>query len=211
MNISGGYTLAKKDIERMRADAEKYAGEDRKRREEAEVRNRAETLTHTTEKSLSENADRVPHDITAEVSSAVANLKKALDGTDAAAIRAATEKVAQASQKMGTAIFAQTPGRVCAADRSAAGLAVRAGTGPRRHGCVAGDASMGTAAMPVTILRSWRAGGARRSARPGRRPPRTDWRARKSPWHRPRCRCRCGRRKRVPRRIRSSNISDTKE
>ena len=63
----------------------------------------------------------------------------------------------------------------------AAGPAVRAGTGPRRPGSAAGDASMVTAAMPVTTLRSWRAGAARRSARPARRRLRRGWRARRSP------------------------------
>ena len=92
----------------MMADAEKYAEEDRQRREEAEVRNRAETLAYTTEKFLAENADKVPDDIKSEVESAIADLKKALEGTDTEAIRTATENAAQVSQKMGTAIYAQS-------------------------------------------------------------------------------------------------------
>ena len=91
------------------ADAEKYAEEDRQRREEAEVRNRAETLAYTTEKFLAENADKVPDDIKSEVEAAIAELKKA-------AARAPTprrsgrrsEHAAQVSQKMGTAIYAQS-------------------------------------------------------------------------------------------------------
>src|ERR1700739_1639313 len=62
VTTSGGSALAKDDIERMMADAEKYAEEDRLRRDEAEVRNRAESLAYTTEKFLSENADKVPSD-----------------------------------------------------------------------------------------------------------------------------------------------------
>jgi len=107
VTISGGSALSKDDIQRMMADAEKYADEDRQRREEAEVRNRAETLTYTTEKFLSENSDKVPEDVRAEVNSAIADLKKVLEGTDTEAIRTATEKAAQASQKMGSAIYAQ--------------------------------------------------------------------------------------------------------
>ena len=107
MTISGGSALSKDDIEKMMADAEKYADEDRKRREEAEVRNRAETLTYTTEKFLSENSEKLPEDVTSEVDESIAELKKALEGTDTEAIRTATEKAAQASQKMGTAIYAQ--------------------------------------------------------------------------------------------------------
>jgi molecular chaperone DnaK len=107
VTISGGSALAKDDIEKMMADAEKYAEEDRQRREEAEVRNRAETLAYTTEKFLGENADKVPDDIKSEVESSIAELKKTLEGTDTEAIRVATEKAAQVSQKMGSAIYAQ--------------------------------------------------------------------------------------------------------
>ena len=107
VTISGGSALGKDDIERMMADAEKYAEEDRIRREEAEVRNRGETLAYTTEKFLAENADKVPDDIKSEVESSVAELKKTLEGTDTEAIKTASENAAQGSQKMGTAIYAQ--------------------------------------------------------------------------------------------------------
>jgi molecular chaperone DnaK len=106
VTISGGSALNKDDIERMMADAEKYAEEDRQRREEAEVRNRAETLAYTTEKFLAENSDKVPDDIKTEVEAAIADLKKALEGTDTEAIKTASEHAAQVSQKMGTAIYA---------------------------------------------------------------------------------------------------------
>jgi molecular chaperone DnaK len=108
VTISGGSALGKDDIERMMADAEKYAEEDRNRREEAEVRNRGETLAYTTEKFLAENADKVPDDIKSEVEASIAELKKTLEGTDTEAIRVASENAAQVSQKMGTAIYAQS-------------------------------------------------------------------------------------------------------
>jgi molecular chaperone DnaK len=108
VTITGGSALAKDDIERMMADAEKYAEEDRQRREEAEVRNRAETLAYTTEKFLAENTDKIPDDIKSEVEASIADLKKALEGTDTEAIRTASEHAAQVSQKMGTAIYAQS-------------------------------------------------------------------------------------------------------
>ena len=107
VTISGGSALSKDDIDRMMADAEKYAEEDRQRREEAEVRNRAETLAYSTEKFLSENADKIPDDIRSEVEASVSDLKKTLEGTDTEAIRTASEQTAQVSQKMGTAIYAQ--------------------------------------------------------------------------------------------------------
>ncbi len=107
VQITGGSALAKDDIERMMADAEKYAEEDRQRREEAEIRNRGESLAYTTEKFLAENADKVPDDVKSEVESAIADLKKTLEGTDSEAIKTASEHAAQVSQKMGTAIYAQ--------------------------------------------------------------------------------------------------------
>jgi molecular chaperone DnaK len=107
VTISGGSALAKDDIDRMVRDAEQYAEQDRQRREEAEVRNRADTLVYSTEKFLADNADKVPAEVRPEVESAIADLKKALEGSDTAAIREASEKAAQASQKMGTAIYAQ--------------------------------------------------------------------------------------------------------
>jgi molecular chaperone DnaK len=107
VQITGGSALGKDDIERMMADAEKYAEEDRQRREEAEVRNRGETLAYTTEKFLSENSDKVPDDVKSEVEAAIADLKKTLEGNDTEAIKTASEHAAQVSQKMGTAIYAQ--------------------------------------------------------------------------------------------------------
>jgi molecular chaperone DnaK len=108
VTISGGSALGKDEINRMMAEAEQFAAEDAARREEAEVRNRADTLAYQTEKFLGENSDKVPEDITSEVQESIAELKKALEGTDVEAIKDATDKAAQASQKMGTAIYAQT-------------------------------------------------------------------------------------------------------
>ena len=108
VTITGGSALAKDDIQRMVDEAEKYAEEDARRREEAEVRNRADTLVYSTEKFVAENSEKIPDDIKSEVESAIADLKKALEGTDVDAIKEATEKTAQVSQKMGTAIYAQS-------------------------------------------------------------------------------------------------------
>ncbi len=107
VTISGGSALPKEDIDRMVREAEQYAEEDRRRREEAEVRNRADTLVYSTEKFLSENSDKVPADVKSEVESAIGDLKKAIESNDTDRIREASEKAAQASQKMGSAIYAQ--------------------------------------------------------------------------------------------------------
>src|SRR5712672_2112291 len=107
VQITGGSALNKDDIEKMVRDAEQFAEEDRRRREEAEIRNQAESLVYSPEKFLGENEDKVPDDIKSEVREALAEVKKALESNDTDAIRSATERAAQVSQKMGTAIYAQ--------------------------------------------------------------------------------------------------------
>ncbi|GAA0545184.1 molecular chaperone DnaK [Actinomadura livida] len=109
MVITGGSALPKDDIDRMMRDAEEYAEEDRRRKEEAEVRNQADTLAYSTEKFLRENDEKVPEELKTEVNDAVAEVKKALEGTDVDAIKTSAEKLAQVSQKMGAAMYAQNP------------------------------------------------------------------------------------------------------
>jgi molecular chaperone DnaK len=110
MQITGGSALPKDEVERMMREAEQYAAEDHKRREEAETRNQGDQLVYQTEKFLADNADKVPADVKTEVEDAVGELKKALEGTDSDAIRSATEKVATTSQKLGAAMYAQQQG-----------------------------------------------------------------------------------------------------
>ncbi len=107
MTISGGSALPKDDIDRMMRDAEAHAAEDHKRREEAEIRNTAESLVYQTEKFLRDNADKVPAEAKANVDEPLAELKKALAGTDIEEIKTASEKVATASQALGAAMYAQ--------------------------------------------------------------------------------------------------------
>ncbi|MFV2198086.1 molecular chaperone DnaK [Nocardiopsis sp. LOL_012] len=107
VTISGGSAMSKDDIDKMVREAEEYAEEDRKRREEAEVRNNAESLVYQTEKVIADNEDKVPADVRSETEAAVAELKTALEGTDVEAIRTASEKVALSSQKIGSAIYSQ--------------------------------------------------------------------------------------------------------
>ncbi|MFD5831265.1 molecular chaperone DnaK, partial [Lentzea sp. NPDC060358] len=93
MTITGGSALPKDDIDRMVKDAEAHAEEDKRRREEAEVRNQAETLVYQTEKVVKENDDKLPADIKEKVTAAIAEATEALKGTDIAAIKAAVEKL----------------------------------------------------------------------------------------------------------------------
>jgi molecular chaperone DnaK len=107
MTITGGSALPKDDIERMMKDAEAHAEEDRKRREEAETRNLAESLQYQTEKFLAENGEKIPADKTEELGEALTELRSSLGGSDIEAIKTAQEKVARVSQEVGGALYAQ--------------------------------------------------------------------------------------------------------
>ncbi len=107
MTISGGSALNKDEIDRMMREAEQHAEEDKKRKEEVEVRNSAEGLVYQTEKFLADNADKIPADAKANVDGPLAELKTAIEANDIPGMRTATDKVAQASQALGTAMYAQ--------------------------------------------------------------------------------------------------------
>jgi len=128
MTITGGSALPKDDIERMMKDAEAHAEEDKKRREEAETRNLAESLQYQTEKFLAENGDKIPADKKEELGEALTELRSALGGSDIAAIKAAQEKVARVSQEVGGALYAQQA-EAGAAGAGAAGAGEPGNTG----------------------------------------------------------------------------------
>lgn len=106
MTVTGGSSLPKDEVNRMREEAEQYADEDHRRREAAESRNQGEQLVYQTEKFLKDNEDKVPGDVKTEVETALTELKEKLKGEDTAEIRTATEKVAAVSQKLGQAMYA---------------------------------------------------------------------------------------------------------
>jgi molecular chaperone DnaK len=132
MTITGGSGLSKDEIDRMMKDAEAHAEEDRRRREEAEIRNSAEGLQFTTEKFLEENGDKLPDDKRSELQSAVEELKKSLEGADFEAIKAAQENVSRIASEAGGAMYAAA--QAAAGDTEgaagAAGAAGGAGSGP---------------------------------------------------------------------------------
>ncbi|MBU6279093.1 MAG: molecular chaperone DnaK [Actinomycetales bacterium] len=105
MTITGGSALGKDEIDRMMRDAEQHAEEDRQRREEVEVKNTAEALVFQTEKFLADNADKVPADAKANVDEPLADLKKAIEANDIPAMKSASDRVAQASQTLGAAMY----------------------------------------------------------------------------------------------------------
>jgi molecular chaperone DnaK len=113
IRIQEGSGLSKEEIDRMIKDAEAHAEEDRKRREEADVRNQAETLVYQTEKFVKEQREaeggsKVPEDTLNKVDGAVAEAKTALAGSDISAIKSAMEKLGQESQALGQAIYEAT-------------------------------------------------------------------------------------------------------
>ncbi|GAT84999.1 molecular chaperone DnaK [Streptomyces sp. F-3] len=109
MTVTGGSALPKEDIDRMIREAEQHAEEDRRRREAAETRNRAEQLVYQTEKLIQDNSDKIPAEARNETETALTELKEKLkdENADTAAIRQATDRVAQAAQKMGAALYEQ--------------------------------------------------------------------------------------------------------
>jgi molecular chaperone DnaK len=108
MTITGGSALPKDEIDRMMRDAEAHAEEDRKRRDEAEVRNQAETLVYQTEKFVKDNDEKLPADVKEKVNSAITEAQEALKGNDIATIRSAMEKLATESQALGAALYEQS-------------------------------------------------------------------------------------------------------
>ncbi|HEX3781126.1 MAG TPA: molecular chaperone DnaK [Pseudonocardiaceae bacterium] len=106
MTITGGSALPKDDIERMVKDAEAHADEDKRRREEADVRNQAESLVYQTEKFVKENDEKLPAETKDKVNAAIKDANEALKGTDINAVKSAVEKLATESQAMGSAMYA---------------------------------------------------------------------------------------------------------
>jgi molecular chaperone DnaK len=125
MTITGGSALPKDDIERMMRDAQEHADDDRKRREDAEVRNLAEALQWQTEKFLAESGDKLPQSARDEVNEALSELRGALGGSDIERIRTAHENLAQVAQKAGTMLY--TPTDTAGAGGPGAGAGAGAG------------------------------------------------------------------------------------
>ena len=119
MTITGGSALSKDEIERMMKDAEAHAEEDKQRREEADIRNAGDSLAYTTEKFIKDNDEKLstPENTEkkAEVETALADLKKLLEGADFAGIKSATEKVSTLSQELGAALYASADATASAA------------------------------------------------------------------------------------------------
>jgi molecular chaperone DnaK len=115
MTITGGTALPREDIDRMVKDAEKFADEDRRRREAAETRNTADNLAYQAEKTVKDLGDKVPVEDREQVEKDVAEVREALEGDDADRIKAASDKLMESFQKVGQAVYEQQAQQAAAA------------------------------------------------------------------------------------------------
>lgn len=99
--------MSEADIEKMVKDAEVNAAEDKKRRESVDAKNHADSLVHSTEKALTEHGSKIEESERRSIEDAVSDLKEALKGDDAEAIKAKTNTLAQVSMKLGEAMYKQ--------------------------------------------------------------------------------------------------------
>jgi molecular chaperone DnaK len=129
IQASGG--LSDSDIDTMVKDAEEHAADDQKRKEMVEARNQADSLVYTTEKSLAEFGDKIEAEEKAAIETGVAELKEAMEGDDAEAIKTKTEALSQASMKLGEAMYRASQEEAAAA----------AGDGPEADGDAPGGAA----------------------------------------------------------------------
>ncbi|HEU5300299.1 MAG TPA: Hsp70 family protein, partial [bacterium] len=131
IKITGSSTLGKDEVDKMVKEAERFAEEDRRKREEAETRNRADTLVYQTERMLKDVGDKITADERAQVETKLTALKDALGQGDASRISAAVDELQQASHKLTEAMYAKA--------------ATGAGAGPSGGGAAGGGPTGGAA------------------------------------------------------------------
>jgi molecular chaperone DnaK len=110
ITITASSGLAKDEVEKMRREAEQHAAEDAKRKEEVEVRNSADSLAYTAEKTLRDHGDKIPAAVKQEIDAKIASVKSALQGQNVGSIRNAMNELSQAMQKVGASVYEQ-PGQ----------------------------------------------------------------------------------------------------
>jgi molecular chaperone DnaK len=110
ITITASSGLSKEEVEKMRQEAEQHAAEDAKRKDEVEVRNSADSLAFTAEKTLRDHGDKIPADVKQDIDSKIASVKSALQGQDVNTIRNAMQELSQAMQKVGASVY-QQPGQ----------------------------------------------------------------------------------------------------
>jgi molecular chaperone DnaK len=110
ITITAGGGLSNEEVEKLRQEAELHAEEDRKRREEIEVRNQADSLAYTAEKTVRENADKIDDALKSEVEGKIAAVRSQLQSGDADTIRSAVEELSAAMQQIGQAVYGSQAG-----------------------------------------------------------------------------------------------------
>ena len=133
ITITSSSNMSKEDIEKAVKEAEQYAAQDKKLKEEVEVRNQADQMVYQSEKTLSEMGDKIPADDKAKVQSGIDKLKETLKGQDTAAIKAATEELTQAFYAVSEKLYQQ------ANPQGAQGGAQQAGPDAAQGGAVGGQ------------------------------------------------------------------------
>jgi len=133
ITITASSGLSKEEVEKMKREAESFAAEDAKRKEEVEIRNSADSLAYTAEKTLRDYGDKVPADVKQEIESKIAALKSTLQGKDVNSIRTSMQELSQAMQKVGASIY-QQPGQPPPGGESGPG-----GKKPGEEGTVEGE------------------------------------------------------------------------
>ena len=114
ITISGSTALSDDEVDRMVKDAESHAEEDKKHKDEIEVRNQTDSLAYSTEQTLKDLGDKVPADMKKQVEDAVAEARKALDGTDMDAIKAAGDKLQEVGHKLAEIVYSDTNAQTAA-------------------------------------------------------------------------------------------------
>ena len=132
VTITASTNLSEDEINKAVHDAEQYANEDKARKEEVEIRNHADSMVYSTEKTLKELGDKLSADDKARIESEIANVKKAMEGTDSAAIKAASDKLTEVSYDVFGKIYQQAQQQ-------------NPGTGAGFNGSDAGSANTGSA------------------------------------------------------------------
>ena len=117
--ISGSTALSDDEVDRMVKDAESHAEEDKKRKDEIEVRNQTDSLAYSTEQTVKELGDKVPADMKKQAEDAVAEARKALDGTDVDAIKAAGDKLQEVGHKLAEVVYSSAQADAAAGDGAA--------------------------------------------------------------------------------------------
>ncbi|MEX2246919.1 MAG: molecular chaperone DnaK [Dehalococcoidia bacterium] len=138
ITITAGGGLSKEEVEKLRQEAELHADEDRKRRDEIEVRNQADSLAYTAEKTLRENADKIDDALRSEVEGKIAAVRSQLQSGDATTIRSAVDDLSETMQKIGAAVYG-AQGAAPPGENGASAEAPEGAEAPAEEGTVEGE------------------------------------------------------------------------